>query len=218
MVACSCFKNCFNHETLNWTRISFRLEKAKLLTLKLKIKVLLTERIFLFYLVFFSINFVNWYSSLAINFFSWWLTHCTLSLLEWTRSTKFADRLTHVMSCHVFSASLQSTFTWISSPCSVSTEWLYNHFTWKVLLQCQSMNATLNSEQLGPGCLQMLPFHAFWLQKFPGMHIPDPPLVTWTLMAQATWPWAMYFNVTAMAVQNYFENPELTTVLKHKPG
>ena len=96
-------KNCFNHETLNWTRISFRLEKAKLLTLKLKIKVVLTEWIFLFYLVFFSINFINWYSSLAINFFSWWLTHCTLSLLEWTRSTKFADRLTHVMSCHVMS-------------------------------------------------------------------------------------------------------------------
>ena len=72
------------------------------------------------------------------------------------------------------------------------------------------MNATLNSEQLGPGCLQMLPFHAFRLKNFLAC--------TWTLMAQATWPWAMYFSVKAMAVQNYFENPELMTVSKHKPG
>lgn len=70
----------------------------------------------------------------------------------------------------------------------------------------------------GPRLLADATFPRISTKKFPGMHIPDPPHVTWTLMAQATWPWAMYFNVTAMAVQNYFENPELMTVLKHKPG
>ena len=71
----------------------------------------------------------------------------------------------------------------------------------------------------GPRLLADATFPRISTKKFPVVDIRDPPLSLGHIRPKlhGLRP-CTFISVTAMAVQNYIENPELTAVLKQKPG